>query len=413
MDRAGDKGALSDLAIFGGPRLFTRPRPIGQLAAPSVDQLMGLLAEPLASGELSNHGPQERALEAELAEYHGVRHCIALANAALGLTMLMRVLARGRRGKVVMPAFSFRGLLHFAQWAGQQPSLCDVDPDSHALCPQALRRAIDADTICVLAVTNANEPGNLDAIAAVAAAAGVPLIIDSVYAIGSSWRGQRLGGFGLAEVYSLHATKLLHGFEGGYVTTNDDALAGLLRWLRDADDPAPPPPGWWGLAPLRLDARLNEVHAATGRLALRQLPETIARNRRRHAAWQQAIAGRAGLRLVPYPDPEHEQSNYQVTILDVATPWPLSRDQTLALLQAEGMAIVSYYSPALHRSGQLPAGQVAPALPVSERLAERFIRLPVGELLDESDIAAVGRWFTFIETQGAALAQRLESRSTP
>ena len=116
---AGIKTTLDDLAIFGGPPLFSEVRPIGQLAVPAQEAFLDRVKQAYDARRLSNDGPQVRELEERLAEFHGVRHCIALANAGLGLMMLMQILAQGRSGQVIMPAFTFRGLPHFARWAGQ------------------------------------------------------------------------------------------------------------------------------------------------------------------------------------------------------------------------------------------------------------------------------------------------------
>jgi dTDP-4-amino-4,6-dideoxygalactose transaminase len=382
------KADLAELALCGGPPLFDRPRPIGQLAAPPLaDFLAALKREPLER--------QVQALEAELADYHRVPHVVAIANAALGLMLLMRLLADGRNGEFVIPAFSYRGLPHFARWAGLQPRFCDVEAERHTLCPAALVGVIGPQTRGVLGVANFNSPGRLDRLQAVCDAAGVPLILDSVYALGCSWRGQRLGGFGLAEVYSLHATKLLNGFEGGYICTLDAALAARLRGLREGVG-----------APPALRAVLQPLHALMARLSLRELDDTLARNRDRDRAYRHALAGLPGLRLIEAE--AGEQSSYQMVVAELAPPWPLSRDQTVALLRAEGAAISAYYSPALHRSEHVPSGPVLPECPVAERLADRLLQLPVGEHVSLADIAAISALLRLISEQGEALVLRLQ-----
>lgn len=402
------KQRLEDLALFGGPPLFAAPRPIGQLEAPPVEDYLALARRIVAERRFTNDGPLVQELEARLAAYHGVGHCIALANAGLGLMMLMQVLAGGRRGEVVMPAFSYRGLPHFAQWAGQMPRFADVDADTHALSPATVAAVLGDDTTAILGVCNFNDPGDIDGLCDLARRRGLPIFFDSVYGQGATYRGRMLGGFGAAEVFSLHATKLLNGFEGGYVTTDDGELARVLRCQRNFGfgpdgGPAGPVAG--------LNAKLNEFHAAMALLCLDRLDATIAANRARYQAYQRACAGIPGLRLVEYA--AGERSNYQMAVAELTAPWPLDRDRTVALLRAEGAAIGPYYSPPLHLSGHCPKGYPVEALPVSEALARRFLQLPVGAMTSLDDVAAVGGLLRFVSREGDAIVRRLAAEGRP
>lgn len=400
----GNKNGIHDLAFFGGARLFDTPRPIGQLAAPDVEEYLALVRQAFEAGQLSAHGRIEQQLEAELADYHGVRHCIALANAALGLMMLAKIFAKDRHGEVIMPAFTFRGLPHFVQWAGQMPRFCDVDRHSHTLDLDSVERAISERTTSIMSVCNFNSPGDIDGLCQLAIAHHLPLFFDSVYAVGCTYRGKKLGGFGAAEVYSLHATKLLNGFEGGYVTTDDDDLAAVLRGLRNGttngtDLPCP-----------ALNARLNELHAAMALLSLRQIDTVIAGNRKRFNNYQRVVENLPGLSLIPYQDARHETSNYEMAVLEIDNPFPLSRNQLMNLVRAEGLAISAYYSPALHQSEHCPAGLKIDPLPITEWLAGRYLQLPVGELVSLADIDRIGELFGFVSQHGAAIAERLRER---
>lgn len=404
------KKTVADLAIFGGPRLFASSRPIGQLDAPPVADYLELLRVPFEARYLANDGPLVRRLEVALCEYHQVRNCVAVANAGLGLTMLMQLFARGRQGEVIMPAFSYRGLPHFAQWAGQIPRFCDVDPITHGLDPATVEGCITDQTTSILVVCNFNSPGPLDRLCKLGEKHSVPVFLDSVYGLGSSYKRQLLGGFARAEVYSTHATKLLNGFEGGYITTNDDDLAAVLRWQRNFSLPAQRPSGAdeWGPV-LGLNAKLNELHAAMALLSLQRLDGVIERNKARYNAYSAAIARIDGLTLLPYIDDATERRNYQMAVLDVGARWPFTRDQTLTLLKAEGAAISPYYSPPLHKTLNSTESISVPELPVSEDLATRFIQLPVGELMSLDDVAEIGAFLSFMQEHHADISARLRA----
>jgi dTDP-4-amino-4,6-dideoxygalactose transaminase len=406
---AGIKTTLDDLAIFGGPPLFSELRPIGQLAVPTQEAFLDRVKQAYDARRLSNDSPQVRELEERLAEFHGVRHCIALANAGLGLMMLMQILAQGRSGQVIMPAFTFRGLPHFARWAGQTPCFCDVDPVFHMASAASVETCITPDTTVILAVCNFNGCGNLAALEDLADQHGIPLLLDSVYGIGSHFNGRPMGSNGMAEVFSLHATKLINGFEGGYVTTDDSRLAAILRQQRNFCFPSNPDfnpdtfPWVYGL-----NAKLNEVHAALALATLDELPAIIARNRDRHEAYRAALAGIPGLSLLPCTASPEMPSAYLMAIADVGPAWGLSRDATLALLRQEGCALNPYYSPPLHQSPHGATSNPTPSLPVTEDLAGRYLQLPAGDKVSRADIDAIGALLRFVAAHRKPIAARLE-----
>ena len=357
---------------------------------PPVDTYLALLRRAFDARCFSGNGPLVLELERRLAEYHGVRHCVAVANAGLDLVMLMRMFAGGRAGEVVMPAFGYNGLPHFAQWAGQMPRFCDVDAQTHGLDPRAVAQALSSQTTSILAVCNFHDAGAVEELCAVARAAGVPILFDSVNALGGTHRGRMLGSFGRAEVFSLHATKLLNGFEGGYITTDDAALANELRAQRD-------------------HARLNEVHAAMAIASLDDLDAVIQRNKARFDAYAEICTRLRGFELLRYRQEAGARHAFPLVVAAVSQEWPLTRDETVQVLRAEGAAIGAYYSPPLHRSAHAPPGLPVRTMPVSEALARRFVQLPAGELTSLDDIERIGGRLAFIQRHGAAIASRIRT----
>jgi dTDP-4-amino-4,6-dideoxygalactose transaminase len=399
------KTHVQELAIFGAPPLFDSPRPIGQLDAPDFSDYVNTLKEAYDRRQLTDGGFIVRKLENKFAAVHGTKHCIAVANAGLGITMLIQLFANGRKGEVIMPAFSYRGLPHFAQWAGQLPRFCDVDRQTHGLDPIAVESAINVRTTSILGVCNFNDPGDIEGLTRIAKRHDLPIFLDSVYAVGSTYKGRLLGPFTNAEVYSLHATKLLNGFEGGYITTNEDDLAEKLRWQRNFALPAlqPKVPGTRNV--IGLNAKLNEMHAAMAILSLDRMGSIISRNCARLEGYKKGLEPVDGVTLLPYAS--GEQVNYQMAVIEIGREWPLTRDQTVHILRTEGAGISAYYSPPLHRSEHCPAGIQVPTLPVAEELGQKFVQLPVGELTTLEDIERICQLLATVSGNGPAVRKRL------
>jgi len=400
------KRRLEDLAIFGGPRLFESFRPTGQLSLPDSRVFFDNARTIFDQRRLTNNGPLVRMLEERLALLHQSAHCVSFCNASVAIVLLLRLLGGGDGGEALMPSFSFRGLPHLAQWADFSPVFCDADPETHTIAPQALAKVITPRSRVILAVHHVNSPCLVDELERVASESAIPLFFDSVYGAVQSFNGKPLGGFGAAEVFSLHATKLLNGFEGGYVTTDDDALAAELRSARSF--------GFQGkdnVVRLGLNGKLNEIHAALALAALDDLEQTIQANRARHEAYRRLFADLPGLDILEYAP--NERHNYELTIFEVTTAWPLSRDDTLRLLNAENALARPYYSPPLHRSEHCPPGCGDVSLPVAEALATRFIQMPVGDLVSLADIKALAELMAFVQANGPAVAARLARDGRP
>ena len=397
---------IDRLAIFGGSPLLSSPTPAAFL--PDIESYLGLLDQIFEHRRLTNDGALVQRLEDRLGRHHRKRHCVALANAGLGFMMLLQLLAGGRRGEVIMPALADPGLPHFIDWAGQTPRFCDVDKDTHALDPQSVAAAIGERTIAILAVCGSLGPGDITGLCRVAAARHIPVVCDATAAFATTGGDRDPAKACLAAIFSLDATTLLNGFEGGYVATDDDGVAAALRWQRNFCLPLPgpgerPPP----YPVLGLNAKLNELHAAMALLSLDRLGERLAaealcceayrRMCSRLPGWGVASGSRGG--WAPC-----------AAVATVRAPWPLSRDQTVALLRAEEVAVSPYRSPALHLAPGRSGSVSGSALPVAESLAGDLLQLPGADAISPAAIATLGEYLASVAAHGAAIAARLAAR---
>ncbi|HXV00336.1 MAG TPA: aminotransferase class I/II-fold pyridoxal phosphate-dependent enzyme [Caulobacteraceae bacterium] len=398
MNGAFAKRDVDDLAIFGGAPLFSTVRPVGQLSSPDEALFFELARGIFDRRRLTNNGPLVRDLERRLADMHGVAHCIAFANATIALITVLKIVAGPVRGEVILPAFTYPGLPHIVRWAGHAPRFCDVDWETHALSPARAAEAISPSTRAILGVHQVNSPCAIDAFVALTRERAIPLVFDAVHGVGCTHRGIPIGGFGAAEVFSLHATKLLNGFEGGYVTTHDDRLAQSLARARNfgmVDDGV--------IEGLGLNGKLNEIHAAAALACVDGLEGLIERNFARYDAYRSAFAGIAGLRVLSYPQ-NGERWNYEFVLLEVGPAWPLNRDATISLMRSENVLARAYYSPPLHMSeNHAPAS----SLPVTEALSHRFIQMAVGELLAIEDVWRIADFSRFLSANSEAIRARM------
>ena len=139
--------------------------------------------------------------------------------------------------------------------------------------------------------------------------------------------------------------------------------------------------------------------------ALDELEVLVGDNRARYRSYQVGLKEISGIRLVEFD--EAEQSGYKIILVELLDDWPLSREQTLKLLNAENILARAYYAPPLHRK-RTEYETISGTLPVTESLAERFMLLPCGHLVSEDDINRISLLLRFVQENATDLRGRLD-----
>jgi dTDP-4-amino-4,6-dideoxyglucose len=221
---------VDELALFSGAPAFAEPLHVGR---PNIGDRAAFLArieEALDRRWLTNHGALSLELERRVADLAGVRYAVVVANATLGIELLVRALAL--EGEVIVPAWTFVGTAQALSWVGLTPVFCDVDPVTQTLAPDAVEAAVTPRTSAILGVHLWGRTCEVERLQSIAHAHGLELVFDAAHALGCTRRGKPVGGFGRAEVLSFHATKVASAAEGGAITTDDARLAERLRYTR-------------------------------------------------------------------------------------------------------------------------------------------------------------------------------------
>ena len=332
---------------------------------------------------LTNRGPLVQQLELALQQQLRVPHVVLCANGTVALELAAR--AAGLSGEVILPSFTFVATAHALQWQGLVPVFADVDPDTYNLDPAAVEALITPATSAIVGVHLYGRPCAIEPLQQLAARHGLALLFDAAHAFGCAAAGRPIGGHGLCEVFSFHATKVFNTGEGGAIATNDGAFAERLRLLQNfgfaAEDQ---------VVDLGLNGKMGELQAALGLANLRHLPRFVARNRRNLTLYRRGLEGLTGLRLIDHG--LQSASNYHYAILEVdPDSFGADRDRLRDHLVAHGVLARRYFTPGCHR--QPPYNGVAgqPRLPHTERLSERLLALPNGTQLAAGDVRRICR----------------------
>ncbi len=400
------KKQVSDLACFGGTPLFADKLYVGRPNLCSREKLHASLDQIFDSRWLTNDGPFLRRFEEKVQEFLGVRHCIAVCNATIGLQMVYRALRLGGpRRKALMPSFTFIATAHAWEWEGGEPVFCDVDPARHLLSPADVEAKLDEETALLVAVHTWGQPCCVEQLEALAKSRRVPLVFDSAHAFSNYSGNRRIGGFGNAEVFSFHATKFFNTFEGGAITTNDDGLATELRHMRNFGFS-----GYDQVSRLGTNGKLPEISAAMGLCLLDELDPLLDTNRRNYRAYLEAFQSCDGLSLLQLDRPETLNCQYIVGTLSNDAPSFL-RDLLVEVLWAENLLVRKYFHPGCHQAAPYASRTPAPVLPVTEDLCKRVVVFPTGTAVQPEQIQQAADGVRFILEHADEIQREHERRT--
>lgn len=369
-----------DLAIFGGEAAFPEMLCVGRPNMPNRTAFMERINDIFSSGRLTNHGPMVIEFEERVAKLAGARHCIATCNATVGLELAIAAL--GMEGDVIVSPYTFVATVHALWRQGVRPIFCDIDPKTHCLDPERLEAAITSRTTGILAVHVWGNTCNTQALEEIAERHELKLLFDAAHAFGCGPRHRPVGSYGDAEVFSFHATKCVHAFEGGAIVTDDDALAGRLRLMVNF--------GFAGedeVQYLGTNGKMSEACAAMGLSSIESMDDIVAHNRTNYLAYQCGLDGLSGVSLMSQDLEQRRNFHYVVAEVDAAKAG-LTRDELVAALRLENVLARRYFYPGCHRmqpyAGLFP--QAGSTLPVTEQVAARVIVLPTGTAISEADV---------------------------
>lgn len=371
-----------DLAINGAAPAFDQPLHVGRPNIGNREAFLKYAEEIFDRRWLSNNGPIVQAFEQRVADYHSVRHCVAMCNGTVALEIAIRAL--GLEGEVIIPSYTFIATAHALHWQAITPVFADIDPVTHTLDPEAVRNMITPRTTGIIGVHLWGRVASVDALQTIADEHGLKIMYDAAHAFGCSYKNTMVGNFGACEVLSFHATKFFNTFEGGAVLTNDDELAKTMRLMRNF--------GFSGMDNViypGTNGKMIEVAAAMGMVNLDAIDSVIDANRRNYKAYRAELSGLPGISMLSFD--ESERNNYQYVVIEVGDECTVTRDQIIQALNAENILARRYFWPSCHN--MKPYCELYPhaglLLQNTQRVADRVIVLPTGTTVNDGMVRTV------------------------
>lgn len=371
------------LAVLGGKPRFPEHLHVGRPNIGSHERLLERLRQMLETRWLSNNGPFVQEFEQRLADFLGIRHCIAMCNGTVALEIAIRAL--DLKGEVIIPSFTFIATAHSLQWQEITPVFGDIDPRTHNLDPDRVEEMVTPKTTGIMGVHLWGRPCDTEILEALASRRKLRLLFDASHALGVTHRGRMIGQFGDCEVFSFHATKFMNTFEGGAVVTNNDELARKIRLMKNFGFA-----GYDNVIYIGTNGKMSEVAAAMGLTNLESIDDFVITNRRNHILYREGLAGLPGISLLSFEF--SERNNFQYNVIEVNQGEAgLSRDELLKVLHAERVLARRYFWPGCHRMEPYRSHfpHAALVLPHTEAVARRVLVLPSGTAIGPGEIMGI------------------------
>lgn len=344
-------------------------------------------------------GYRVEELESKFAEYHGVKHCLAMTNGTHAMEAVLAAYEIGKDDEVIIPAFTFISTLTAIIYCNATPVPVDIDPETFCIDINAFEKAITPKTKAVMPVHMAGHCCDMDAIYQIAKKHNIKIIEDAAHAHGAEWKGKKVGAYCDVATFSFQNGKIMTSGEGGAIITNDDELYEKMFLIHGVGRPKND--RLYQHIHLGSNYRMTEFQAAILIAQLERLEKHNAIRDKHAKALNHYLKDIKGIKSQGHKSDANINTHYMYMFYyDSAYFGGLSRQQFVDALIAEGVpAFISF--PVVTNTEFFRNGEFRTHLhrdfhnnkycfPIAEKVAQEVVWLPHYTLLgDEQDLQEI------------------------
>lgn len=328
-------------------------------------------------------GPEVAELETKLAEYVGVKHCISASSGTDTLMIAMMALGIGAGDEVITTPFTFIATGEMIALLGAKPVFVDIDPRTYNIDPAKIEAAITLKTKAIMPVSLYGQCADFDAINAIAAKHGLPVIEDAAQSFGATYKGKKSCNLSTIGSTSFFPSKPLGAYgDGGALFTNDDELAKAMREIRVHGQERR-----YYHSRIGINGRLDTIQAAILLAKLERFDWEVEQRSKLGARYSELIQKQNVSILqdavtTPYLEPFNTSVYAQYTVL------VKNREQIQQKLKEAGIPTAVHYPVPLHLQPAFAnLGEGEGYFPISEAISKEVMSLPMSSDLkiDELD----------------------------
>ncbi len=324
-------------------------------------------------------GPHGKALEEEVARYHGVKHAVSVASGTDALHLALRAAGIQQGDEVITTAFTFIATAEAVSYLGAVPVFVDIDPATFNMDISKIEAAITRKTKAILPVHLYGQPVDMDGLMQIAKKHGLKVIEDCAQSFGADFQGKKTGTFGEFGCFSFFPSKNLGGYgDGGMVITDDTKLAEHLLSLRNHGSHVR-----YYHDEIGYNSRLDEMQAAILRIKFKHIEEFNTKRKNNAHLYGKYLSGNSIQVPFEMDGTKHVFHQYTIKIKN--------RDAVKKKLDDEKVtSSMIYYPVPLHRqSAYKTLGMKPGSLPMTEQVSHEVLSLPMYPELTEAQIKQV------------------------
>ena len=322
-------------------------------------------------------GPEVAELEDKLCAYTGAKHCITVANGTDALQIAQMALGIGPGDEVITPGFTYIATAETVALLRAKPVYVDIDPRTYNLDPALLEAVITPCTKAIIPVSLYGQCADFDAINAIAAKHGIPVIEDAAQSFGATYKGRKSCNLSTIACASFFPSKPLGCYgDGGAIFTNDGELAKVIRQIaRHGQDRR------YHHIRVGVNSRLDTIQAAILLPKLAILEEEVTLRQQIATRYATAFTGIVQQLLNPIVLPYIEP--YNTSVYAQYTIRVQNRDAVQERLKQAGIPTAVHYPIPLNKQPAVADSTVN--LAKGDEASEQVISLPMGPYLTAPD----------------------------
>lgn len=342
-------------------------------------------------------GPKVGQFEEEFAKYVGAKYAVAVSSCTAALHLSALVAGLGKGDEVITTPFTFAATSNILFHVGATPVFVDIDEKTFNIDTAKIEAKITPRTKAIMPVHYGGQPVDMEKVVKLAKKYNLKIIEDAAHAIGAEYKGRRIGAIGDLTCFSFHPIKNISTGDGGMITTDNKDYAEklmLLRlhgmskeaWKRHAKA------GSWKYDILSAGFKYNmtDLQAALGIHQLRKLDTFIAK-RESYAGIYDKLLGKIAEITLPYVEKNIRHARNLYTVMIDTSRLKINRDDLVERLKEANIGVSVYFIPLYHFSYYQKLGYKKTGLPITERIYQKIISLPLYPKMRLADIYYVAK----------------------
>jgi perosamine synthetase len=357
-----------------------------QINAPQIGkEEIEAVVKVMKSGGLTHGlgaGPMVTAFEKAFVEFVKTKHAVAMNTGTAALHSALAAVGIGQGDEVILPSFTFVATAEVVVMAGAKPVFVDINSDTYTVSLKAIEKAITKKTKAIMPVDLYGLPADMQPIREIAEKHGLKIVEDAAQAHGATYQGKPPGAFADVACWSFYGSKNMTTGEGGMLTTNDDEIAEMPRYMRSHGEKEK----YMSLL-LGHNYHMPEIAAAIGCVQLKKLPKFVAKRRENARKLNKILKETKKLQLPT--EPKGFKCSYYLYTVRLKNASRAKRDKLVEELKQKGIgAFVCYVHPIHLMPYYRKFGKYK--LSITEKASEQVFSLPVHPGVTTKQIDFIG-----------------------